>query len=251
MVELEALEIAANQTDDLLEVGEEGGEVGLLLRLLPEARSEIEVVRAISAAKLGRDAPRLLPVALRDPDQARLEGVRSATPSSCASAPRRCRLPSSSERQPLVAEPGQGRELLGADAAPRRGGICGALASSPTRATWRPAGAGAAARCRPRGTRRPSSTSRTRRRSAGPGDEVPRPPRPRATLDFELEIAAVVGAAGGEIAGFTLMNDWSARDVQRGGDDRGARAAQGQGLRHQRSAPGWPRRTSFRSTAGA
>ena len=39
--------------------------------------------------------------------------------------------------------------------------------------------------------------------------------RPRATeqLDFELEIAAVVGG-NGEIAGFTLMNDWSARDVQ-------------------------------------
>jgi fumarylacetoacetate (FAA) hydrolase len=40
--------------------------------------------------------------------------------------------------------------------------------------------------------------------------------RPTATdmLDFELEIAAVIGAEG-EIAGFTLMNDWSARDVQR------------------------------------
>lgn len=39
--------------------------------------------------------------------------------------------------------------------------------------------------------------------------------RPAATemLDFELEIAAVIGA--GAIAGFTLMNDWSARDVQR------------------------------------
>ena len=34
-------------------------------------------------------------------------------------------------------------------------------------------------------------------------------------LDFELEIAAVIGV-GGEIAGFTLMNDWSARDVQAG-----------------------------------
>jgi fumarylacetoacetate (FAA) hydrolase len=33
-------------------------------------------------------------------------------------------------------------------------------------------------------------------------------------LDMELEIAAVVDGAGG-IAGFTLMNDWSARDVQR------------------------------------
>jgi fumarylacetoacetate (FAA) hydrolase len=47
----------------------------------------------------------------------------------------------------------------------------------------------------------------------GPGEPVPRPARSRM-LDFELEIAVVIGA-GGEIAGFTLMNDWSARDVQR------------------------------------
>jgi fumarylacetoacetate (FAA) hydrolase len=33
-------------------------------------------------------------------------------------------------------------------------------------------------------------------------------------LDFELEIAAVVGA-GEQIAGFALLNDWSARDIQR------------------------------------
>jgi fumarylacetoacetate (FAA) hydrolase len=46
----------------------------------------------------------------------------------------------------------------------------------------------------------------------GPGEEVRRPAG-TAMLDFELEIAAVIGA-GGEIAGFTLMNDWSARDVQ-------------------------------------
>ena len=32
-------------------------------------------------------------------------------------------------------------------------------------------------------------------------------------LDFELEIAAVIGTDN-EIAGFTLMNDWSARDLQ-------------------------------------
>ena len=32
-------------------------------------------------------------------------------------------------------------------------------------------------------------------------------------LDFELEVAAVIGSAG-EVAGFTLMNDWSARDIQ-------------------------------------
>ncbi len=46
----------------------------------------------------------------------------------------------------------------------------------------------------------------------GPGETVVRPPQTHA-LDFELEIAAIIGA-GGEIAGFTLMNDWSARDVQ-------------------------------------
>ncbi len=47
----------------------------------------------------------------------------------------------------------------------------------------------------------------------GPDDPVR---RPAATwqLDFELEIAAVIGADGA-IAGFTLMNDLSARDVQR------------------------------------
>ena len=47
----------------------------------------------------------------------------------------------------------------------------------------------------------------------GPGEPVRRPAATRQ-LDFELEIAAIIGA-GEEIAGFTLMNDWSARDVQR------------------------------------
>jgi fumarylacetoacetate (FAA) hydrolase len=46
----------------------------------------------------------------------------------------------------------------------------------------------------------------------GPGEPVARP-RGVEALDFELEIAAVIGG-NGEIAGFTLMNDWSARDVQ-------------------------------------
>ena len=47
----------------------------------------------------------------------------------------------------------------------------------------------------------------------GPDQPVVRPPGVEE-LDFELEIAAVLGSDG-EIAGFTLMNDWSARDVQR------------------------------------
>jgi fumarylacetoacetate (FAA) hydrolase len=47
----------------------------------------------------------------------------------------------------------------------------------------------------------------------GPGQPVRRPASTQL-MDFELEIAAVVGDAG-DIAGFTLFNDWSARDVQR------------------------------------
>ncbi len=47
----------------------------------------------------------------------------------------------------------------------------------------------------------------------GPGDEIPRPPD-ASELDYELEVAAIVGAEG-RIGGFTVMNDWSARDLQR------------------------------------
>lgn len=46
----------------------------------------------------------------------------------------------------------------------------------------------------------------------GPDEPITRP-QGCARLDFELELAAVIDA-GGEIAGFTLMNDWSARDIQ-------------------------------------
>jgi 2-keto-4-pentenoate hydratase/2-oxohepta-3-ene-1,7-dioic acid hydratase in catechol pathway len=57
----------------------------------------------------------------------------------------------------------------------------------------------------------------------GPGDDVAVPPGCRE-MDYELEVAAVVGRAGADldpadaerhIAGFTIMNDWSARDIQR------------------------------------
>jgi fumarylacetoacetate (FAA) hydrolase len=47
----------------------------------------------------------------------------------------------------------------------------------------------------------------------GPGEPIRRPAGCEL-LDFELELAAVIGA-GGTIAGFTLLNDWSARDIQR------------------------------------
>ncbi len=46
----------------------------------------------------------------------------------------------------------------------------------------------------------------------GPDDEIPYPEGSNA-LDYELEVAAIVGAEG-RIGGFTVMNDWSARDLQ-------------------------------------
>lgn len=48
---------------------------------------------------------------------------------------------------------------------------------------------------------------------SGPEEEVAFPPESSA-WDYELEAAAIVGA-GGRIAGFTVMNDWSARDLQK------------------------------------
>ncbi|WP_020662105.1 fumarylacetoacetate hydrolase family protein [Amycolatopsis benzoatilytica] len=56
----------------------------------------------------------------------------------------------------------------------------------------------------------------------GSGAPVPMPPGCEV-LDFELEVAVVIGTAGfnlsaaeavNHIAGFTILNDWSARDLQ-------------------------------------
>jgi fumarylacetoacetate (FAA) hydrolase len=47
----------------------------------------------------------------------------------------------------------------------------------------------------------------------GPDQEIPYP-EGTEELDYELEVAAIVGAEG-RIGGFTVMNDWSARDLQR------------------------------------
>ena len=57
----------------------------------------------------------------------------------------------------------------------------------------------------------------------GDEDEIPYPPYTKA-LDYELEVAAVIGKSGinikaedapAHIFGYTIWNDWSARDVQR------------------------------------
>jgi 2-keto-4-pentenoate hydratase/2-oxohepta-3-ene-1,7-dioic acid hydratase in catechol pathway len=56
----------------------------------------------------------------------------------------------------------------------------------------------------------------------GPGETVPIPAYTKM-LDFELEVACIIGKAGKDIpekeaeayiAGYTIMNDWSAREVQ-------------------------------------
>jgi 2-keto-4-pentenoate hydratase/2-oxohepta-3-ene-1,7-dioic acid hydratase in catechol pathway len=56
----------------------------------------------------------------------------------------------------------------------------------------------------------------------GPGEPIPRPVTCRA-LDFELEVACVIGStlrsatvdeAAAAIFGYTILNDWSARDLQ-------------------------------------
>ena len=44
------------------------------------------------------------------------------------------------------------------------------------------------------------------------GEDVPKPPDTSA-LDYELELACVIGEDG-RPEGFTIMNDWSARDLQ-------------------------------------
>ena len=47
----------------------------------------------------------------------------------------------------------------------------------------------------------------------GPDEDVPYP-EGSEELDYELECAAMIGASG-QIGGFTVLNDWSARDLQR------------------------------------
>ncbi|SEF01472.1 2-keto-4-pentenoate hydratase/2-oxohepta-3-ene-1,7-dioic acid hydratase (catechol pathway) [Streptomyces sp. 3213] len=56
----------------------------------------------------------------------------------------------------------------------------------------------------------------------GPHDDIPVPPG-SSVLDFELEVAAVIGREGRDltpeqardhIVGYTIFNDWSARDLQ-------------------------------------
>ena len=56
----------------------------------------------------------------------------------------------------------------------------------------------------------------------GQNDQIPYPSYTK-TLDYELEVACIIGKSGANIreeeaesyiAGYTIMNDWSARDIQ-------------------------------------
>jgi 2-keto-4-pentenoate hydratase/2-oxohepta-3-ene-1,7-dioic acid hydratase in catechol pathway len=69
----------------------------------------------------------------------------------------------------------------------------------------------------------------------GPSDDVEVPPR-CAVLDFECEIGAVIGRSGRDltieqareaIVGYTIFNDWSARDLQRPEKELGLGFAKG------------------------
>ena len=78
----------------------------------------------------------------------------------------------------------------------------------------------------------------------GPEQEVPYPGGTEE-LDYELELAALIGAEG-RIGGFTVMNDWSARDLQRAemrvglgpGKARTSRRASARSSSHRTSSPG-------------
>ena len=87
----------------------------------------------------------------------------------------------------------------------------------------------------------------------GDGDEIAKP-ADTEKLDYELELACVIGEDG-RPEGFTIMNDFSARDLQRHEMTVGLGSGQGQGLRHRagagaglaRRAPGRPRYASGRA----
>ena len=87
----------------------------------------------------------------------------------------------------------------------------------------------------------------------GPDDDIAFP-RGSNEVDFELEIACIIGKPGSDIpaedandyiAGYLIMNDWSARDTWRNFEfeaEHGPR--QKQRLRHHSSAPGLSRPTN-------
>ena len=80
----------------------------------------------------------------------------------------------------------------------------------------------------------------------GPDEEIPYPEGTKE-LDYELEVAVVMGADGA-IGGFTVMNDWSARDLQR--QEMKVRLGRRRARTSRpRSGRSWSRRTSSATCA--
>ena len=76
--------------------------------------------------------------------------------------------------------------------------------------------------------------------------------RPTATCSTSSSRSRRSSGTDNEIAGFTLLNDWSARDLQIKEMTRRARPREGQGLRHQpRTDARHPRRAALRGRAPA
>ena len=128
--------------------------------------------------------------------------------------------------RPRVARDADDDAVLDAATSPSARRSCArrrSATSTPSSSTSRRCGAAAAARSRRPGTGCRSSTSRTPPRSAGPGEPV-WAPRGSSELDFELEVGAIVDTpafnlseerAAEAIGGYFVLNDWSARDLQR------------------------------------
>ena len=78
-------------------------------------------------------------------------------------------------------------------------------------------------------------------RTLGGHDEFVYWPRYSEQMDYELELACIVGKEGSDIpvehadqyiGGYCIMNDWSARDIQAKEMSVGLGPAKGKGLRH-------------------
>ena len=138
----------------------------------------------------------------RGPDRA-ARGIRAA---------RRSRRPTTPSSTPTTS--GSGRRSCG----PRR-----SVTSTPSSATCGRCGSVAAAKCPRPGTACRSSTSRTPPRFAAPTTRSGRRAA-RQELDYELEVGALIDTPVRDlpaergleaIGGYFVLNDWSARDLQR------------------------------------
>ena len=116
------------------------------------------------------------------------------------------------------------------DGARSRSPTCGCARRSCRRSSSTRPATSASTRRSPRSStgrtrsRRGSCSSRTSTRSSGPDEPIIYPEHLTEELDYELELAVIIGKAGKHfdadeaesyIAGYTIFNDITARDIQR------------------------------------